>query len=211
MDAKTVLTPIARHFKLSSSQSSQTDEELQFMSKTPYVSATGSLMYAMVCSRPDIAYAASIVSRFMGNLGKKHWLAVKWIFKYLKGTKSVGLTYGRSKAEMNGLAGYVNADYAGDLDKRRPTKGYLFTLYGGVVSWKANLQSIVALSSTKSEYIALTESIKEAIWLKGIVNELEGKTSAITVWCDSQSVIFLSKNPLFHERTKHIDTRLHYI
>lgn len=88
---------------------------------------------------------------------------------------------------------------------------HTFTLYGNIISWKASLQSIVALSTTESEYIALTEAVKEAIWLKGLVNELERKTIRVTVWCDSQSAICLFKNQVFHERTKHIDIRLHYI
>lgn len=123
-----------------------------------------------------------MVSRFMGNPGKEHWLEVKWILRYLKGTKSVGLVFGRS--ESVGLAGFVGADFAGDVDRRRSITGYLFTLYGNLVSWKANLQSIVALSTTESEYIALTKAIKEVIWLKGLVNELEGKAVPVTVWCD---------------------------
>lgn len=210
-DAKIVTTPIAGHFKLSVSQSPNTDEELEHMRSIPYSNATGSLMYAMVCSRPDLAYAASMVSRFMGNPGKEHWLAVKWIFRYLKGTKSIGLIFGKTRSENGKLEGFVDADFAGDVDKRRSLTGYLFTLYGNVVSWKANLQSIVALSTTEAEYIALTEAIKEAIWLKGFVSELEGEEVPGTVWCDSQSAVCLSKNQVFHERTKHIDVRLHFI
>nr|GFA38705.1 retrovirus-related Pol polyprotein from transposon TNT 1-94 [Tanacetum cinerariifolium] len=110
------------------------------MSKVSYANAVGSLMFLMVCTRPDIAYAVSIVSRYLANLGKNHWEAVKWILKYLRGTANVGL--------------------------------------GCVVSWKAMLQHVVALSTIEAEYIALTEAIKEAIWLKGLLEEevLEAKT-----------------------------------
>lgn len=211
LDSKPVSTPIAGHFKLSITHSPQTEDEIKDMSRIPYSNATGSLMYAMVCTRPDLAYSASIVSRFMANPGKQHWSVVKWILRYLKGSKSVVLVYGRNSERINGLSGYVDADYSGDIDKRRSLTGYLFTLYGSVISWKANLQSVMALSTTEAEYITLTEAIKEAIWLKGLVHELEGKTGPIEVWCDSQSAIDLSKNQVFHERTKHIDIRMHCI
>ena len=210
-NAKPVSTPIAGHFKLSSDQSPSSEEEYKFMSNVLYANATGSLMYAMVCSRPDIAYGASLVSRFMGNPGKEHWMAVKWMFRYLKRTSDIGLRFSKSETDNNPITGYVDADYAGDIDKRRSITGYIFTLYDNVVSWKANLQSVVALSTTESEYIALTEAIKEAIWLKGFVEELEGKELKTEVMCDSQSAICLSKNQSFHERTKHIDVRLHFI
>ena len=211
LDSKPVSTPIAGHFKLSITHSPQTEDEIKYMSRIPYSNATGSLMYAMVCTRPDLAYSASIVSRFMENPGKQHWSVVKWILRYLKGSKSIGLVYGRNSERINGLSGYVDADYAGDIDKKRSLTGYLFTLYGSVISWKANLQSVVALSTTEAEYIALTEAIKEAIWLKGLVHELEGKTVPVEVWCNSQSANDLSKNQVFQERTKHVDIRMHYI
>lgn len=211
MDAKPVSTPIARHFKLSSNLAPKTDDEINLIRHIPYSSATGSLMDAMVCTRPDLAYSASLVSRFMSNPGNYHWSVVKWIFRYLKGSKCIGLIYGKTAEHSNGLSGFVDADFAGDLDKRRSLTGYLFTLYGNAVSWKANLQTIVALSTTESEYVALIEAVKEAIWLKGLINELEGKAIPTIIWCDSQSAICLSKNQVFHERTKHIDIRLHYI
>ena len=107
--------------------------------------------------------------------------------------------------------GFVNFDYAGDLDKIRSLTGYVFMLCGNAISWKANLQSIVALSTTKTEYIAITEVVKEALWVKGLVNELGMVQECISVMCDSQSVMHLSKNQMYHERTKHIDVRLHFV
>ena len=133
-NAKPVSTPIAGHFKLSSDQSPSSEEEYKFMSNVPYANATGSLMYAMVCSRPDIAYGASLVSRFMGNPGKEHWMAVKWMFRYLKRTSDIGLRFSKSETDNNPITGYVDADYVGDIDKRRFITGYIFTLYGNVVS-----------------------------------------------------------------------------
>ena len=115
-NAKPVSTPLAGHFRLSSRFSPQTKYEIDQTSKAPYSSAVGSLMYAMVCSRPDLSHALSVVSRFMANPGKQHWKAVQWIFRYLKGTSKACLEFGKSTC---GLCGYVDSDYAGNLDKRR--------------------------------------------------------------------------------------------
>ncbi|KAG8475340.1 hypothetical protein CXB51_032188 [Gossypium anomalum] len=179
--AKPVSTPLAAHFKLSSALSPQSDDEIEYMSHVPYSSAVGSLMYAMVCSRPDLSYAVSAVSRYMANPGKEHWKAVQWILRYLRGTTDVCLQFGRTK---DGVIGYVDADFAGDLDRRR---------------------------SLTAEYMAITETCKAAIWLKGLFSELNEDLQISTVFCDSQSAIFLTKDQMFHERTKHIDVRYHFV
>jgi hypothetical protein len=128
-DSKPVSTPIASHFKLSSSQCPSTDSDFDYMSKVPYSNAVSSLMYAMICSSPDLSYAMSLVSRYMANPGKEHWNAVKWIFRYLQGMSDACFQFGRS---IEGLVGYVDSDYAADLDKRRSLTGYVFTI-GGLV------------------------------------------------------------------------------
>ncbi|KAG8483166.1 hypothetical protein CXB51_022143 [Gossypium anomalum] len=206
--AKPVSTPLAAHFRLSSALSPQSDDEIEYMSHVPYSSAVGSLMYAMVCSRPDLSYAVSAVSRYMANPGKEHWKAVQWILRYLRGTTDVCLQFGRTE---DGVIGYVDADFAGDLDRRRSLTGYVFTIGGCAISWKATLQTTVALSTTEAEYMAITEACKEAIWLKGLFSELNEDLQISTVFCDSQSAIFLTKDQMFHERTKHIDVRYHFV
>jgi hypothetical protein len=207
-EAKPVSTPLAPHFRLSAALCPQSDKDVEYMSKVPYSSAVGSLMYAMVCSRPDLSHALSVVSRYMANPGKEHWKAVQWIFRYLCGTSNACLQFGKSKI---GLLGYVDSDYAGDLDKRRSLTGYVFTIGGCAVSWKASLQATVALSTTEAEYMAISEACKEAIWLRGLYNELCGDKSCTTIFCDSQSAICLTKDQMFDERTKHIDVRYHFI
>ena len=107
--------------------------------------------------------------------------------------------------------GFVDSDYAEDLDSRRSQTGYVFQLRGCTVSWKANLQATVALSTTEAEYMACTEVVKEAIWLKGIAREMGLDQRSVTIHCDSQSALHLSKNQVFHERTKHMNVRLHFI
>uniref|UniRef100_A0A2N9FLA5 CCHC-type domain-containing protein n=1 Tax=Fagus sylvatica TaxID=28930 RepID=A0A2N9FLA5_FAGSY len=120
LDAKPVSTPLANHFRLSGSQCPKNEEEIENMSKVPYASAVGCLMYAMVCTRPDLAHAVSTVSRYMANPGREHWNAVKWIFRYLKGTAEHGILFSR-QPRTNSVVGYVDADYAGEVDDRRST------------------------------------------------------------------------------------------
>ena len=142
------------------------------MSKVPYASTSGSLMYAMVCTRPDIANAVRVVSRFMSRPGKQHWEAVKWILRYLKGSSDTSLCF--TSASLK-LQGYVNADFAGDIDSRKSTTRFVFTLGGTAISWASNLQKIVTLSTTKAEYVATTEVENEMIWLHGFLDELGKK------------------------------------
>ncbi|GKA40987.1 retrovirus-related pol polyprotein from transposon TNT 1-94 [Tanacetum coccineum] len=171
-NGKSVSVPLGAHFKVSLKDCPSNDWDVERMSKVPYANVVGSLMYLMVCTRPDIAYAVSIVSRYLANPSKNHWEAVKWILKYLKGTADVGLVYGRDQGKHVNVDGFVDADYAKDPDKGRSITEYVFMVHGCVVSWKATLQHVVALSTTEEEYMALTKAVKESIWLKGLLIEL---------------------------------------
>jgi len=131
-NAKLVSTPLVNHFRLSTSQCPRSVEETEDMSKVLYASAVGCLMYAMVCTRPDIAQAVSVVTKFLANLGRQYWNTVKWIFRYLKGTTDLSITFARQKGDVS-TTGYVDVDYAGDLDDKRSTTGYVFTLAGGPI------------------------------------------------------------------------------
>ncbi|KAH9657209.1 hypothetical protein KPL70_022963 [Citrus sinensis] len=208
---KPVQTPLPFHFRLSYQQCPNSDAEKTEMNKFPYSSAVGCLMYAMVLTRPDLSHAVSVVSMYMANPGKDHWRAVVWILRYLAGTTGYGLIYGAEKYAEVSVEGYVDSDYTGDLDKRRSLTSFLFVLNGCTINWKASLQSVDALSTTEAEYTAAAEAIKEAIWLIGMVTELGFEQKQITVHCDSQSAICLSKNQIHHEKTKHIDIKLHFV
>ncbi|KAL0551898.1 hypothetical protein IC582_010990 [Cucumis melo] len=167
--AKSVSSLLPSHFKLSCKQSPSTNKEREDMSKVPYASAVGSLMYVMVCTRPDIAHAVGVVSRFMSNPGKQHWEAVKCIMRYLRGTSRLKLTFGDGKPV---LIGYTDLDMAGDIDSRKSTSGYLMTFAGGAVSWQSRLQKCVTLSTTEAEYITAAEAYKEMLWMKRFIQEL---------------------------------------
>ncbi|WCJ38272.1 Retrovirus-related Pol polyprotein from transposon TNT 1-94 [Euphorbia peplus] len=208
VNAKPVSITLAGHMKLSKESCPTTKEEKEAMRSIPYSSAVGSLMYAMVCTRPDIAHDVGVVSRFLDNPGRQHWEAVKWILRYLKGSPKVCLCYGGSKPI---LEGFVDADMAGDLDHRRSTSGYVFRFARGAISWQSKLQKCIALSTTEAEYISAAEAGKEMIWLKRFFEELGQKQAECIVYCDSQSAIDLSKNTIYHSRTKHIGIRYHWI
>ncbi|XXG64806.1 hypothetical protein AAC387_Pa05g2660 [Persea americana] len=169
--AKPVSTPLASHFKLSKELSPKTEQEKENMSKVPYASTVGSLMYAMVCTRPDIAHAVGVIK----------------------------------------LHGYVDSDLAGNLDRSRSTTGYVFTLGSAAVSWKSQLQDVVALSTTEAEYVAATEASKEMIWLQELMEELGKKQESSRLYSDSKSAIHLAKNSAFHPKTKHIRIKYHFI
>ena len=183
-NSKPISIPLARHFRLSMTQCPQFEVERNEMDFVPYVNAIGSLMYAMVCSRLDIVHSVSVLSRFMANLGREHWNGFKWLLRYVRGSLGVGLKFGSSK-EGVAIIGYVDLDYAGDLDKRRSTTGYIFILFGGPVSSKSQLQSIAALSTTEAEYIVVTEAMKEPLWLQGLVKELGVLNSVVDKFSDS--------------------------
>jgi hypothetical protein len=190
-DAKKVTISIAPHFKLPSTQCPVIDEDIEYMSRVPYSSAVGSLMYDMVCSCPDLSYAMSLVSRYMANPGKEHWKAVQWIFRYLRDTSKACLKFGRTG---NGLVGYMDLDYAADLNKRRSLTGYVFTVGDCGVSWRAMLQPVVAQSTTEAEYMAIVKACRESAWLKCLYAELCGDDSCVNLFCDSQSAIYLTKD-----------------
>lgn len=208
-NSKPVQTPMGCHFKLSSTKEEDRAEKESEMRHIPYSSAVGSIMYAMVGSRPDIAHAVGLVSRFMSSPNTEHWNAVNWILRYLKGSSNYKLTF--KKSDKFEVKGYCDSDYAADLDRRRSITGYAFQVGGNTVSWRSGLQHIVALSTTEAEYMALAEATKEALWLKRITCELGFPQKSVEIFCDSQSAICLAKNSVFHERTKHIQTRYHFI
>jgi hypothetical protein len=165
--SKPVKVPIPIGVKLYPDQCPKTWEEEEDMSHVLYASAVGSLMYAMVCTRTDIAHAVGVLSRYMSKPGKEHWTKVKRVFRYLRGTTNYGLCYqGRLGLDrVVDIHGFVDADRARDLDHRRSTSGYVFNLFGGAISWMSKRHVVVALSTTEVEYMVATHASKEEVWL----------------------------------------------
>lgn len=189
----------------------KTDAEKSAMSKTPYKELVGSLMFISTSTRPDISFAVGMLCRYMDNPGPGHWKAAKQVLKYLKNTSTLGLHYTKSSKTPE-LSAYVDADYAGDEDARKSTTGYIFYYGNCPVSWSATLQPVVATSSTYAEYIALASAAQECAFLRAIVNDMGSRATGPTLLReDNQGAIFLSNNPAFHKRSKHIDVRFHYI
>ena len=135
LDSKRGLLPFRHGVHLSKGMSPKTPEEMEQMAKVPYASAIRSLMYAMLCTRPNIAYAVSVTSRFQSNPGLEHWVAVKSILKYLRMTKGLILTYGGGDLQIDG---FTNSDFQSDVDDRKSISGFLFICNGGAVSWKSS-------------------------------------------------------------------------
>src|SRR5258707_5349346 len=150
------------------SQSPTTLADIAKMSNVPYRQAAGSLMYAAMGTRPDIAFATSTLAQFLENPGRDHWEAVKRIFRYLKGTRNVSLVYGGKDED---LQGGTDADGASQ-EHRRAISGYIFMVDGGAVSWSSKKQELVTLSTTEAEYVAMTHAAKEALWLRALFGEV---------------------------------------
>ncbi|XP_042051348.1 secreted RxLR effector protein 161-like [Salvia splendens] len=210
---RSTATPLAMHFKLSKTQRAITDEEKWEMKLVPYSNVVGSLMYLMICTRPDIAHAISTTSRYMADYGRQHWSALKWTLRYLVGADKLGIVFnGEGGVEEVPLVGYCDSDYAANIDTRRSQTGCIFTLFGSAICWKSSLQSVVALSTTEAEYMSLTSAVKEGKWLLGLVSEFGLKQQSISVHCGIiNGALCLAKHQTFHERSKHIDVRLHFI
>jgi len=144
----------------------------------------------------------------MSNPGNQHWIAAKRILRYLRGSSERPLILG-GKSELT-LYGFCDADWAGDQDDRRSTTGYLFIL-GGLITWRSRKQKTVALSTAEAEYMAAADATKEAVWISQLIKELHFSISTVPILCDNQSCIALAKDPGNHDRSKHIDIRIHFI
>jgi len=172
----------------------------------------GSLRY-LCNSRPDICYSVSVISKFMHDPRKPRLIAAKRILRYVKGTMEYGLLfpYG-AKSEVNELIGYSDSDWCGDLTDRKSTSGYVFKFNDAAISWCTKKQPVTALSSCEAEYIAGTFATCQALWLESVMKELRCEVmKPLTLKIDNKSAISLAKNPVSYGRSKHIETRFHFI
>ncbi|XP_062191318.1 secreted RxLR effector protein 161-like [Phragmites australis] len=152
-----------------------------------------------------------MASRFMEMPTVMHYKAVKQILLYLKGTMHYGIVYTR-EGETKVITGYTNSDLAGDMDDRKSIGGMTFYINDSLVSWNSQKQKTVALSSCEAEFMAATAAACQALWLRSLLGELTGEEhKAVKLFVDNKSAIALMKNPVFYGRSKHIDTKFHFI
>jgi hypothetical protein len=189
-------------------QKALTEESPPAAKTFPYRSMVGSLIYAMLGTRPDLAFAVSILSRHLDNPNEIHVELLRHVFRYLRKNISLGLIYKRGAPIV--VSGYVDAAYANHSDYRS-TSGYGLTVGSSLVSWYSKRQSVVAQSSAESEYYAAVDAANEAVWFKRLLTELGFSQGCITLYEDNQACIALSKNPEDHKRTKHIQVKYHVL
>ncbi|KAF7351763.1 Retrovirus-related Pol polyprotein from transposon TNT 1-94 [Mycena sanguinolenta] len=207
-NAAPVMTPMEPGVDLSYDAPGVSDQLLSPAQNRHYRKAIGRLLYVSRGTRPDIAFALSHVAQFGDAARTTHLKAVQRIFKYLKGTRDLRLVLGGVRRS---LFGYSDSDWASQAH-RHSISGYTFFLGNGAISWSSKKQPIVTLSSTESEYVALTHASKELIWLRKLLSELRLlPTGPTTLFCDNQGAIVLSRDSTYHARTKHIDIRFHFI
>jgi hypothetical protein len=204
-DCNVCAVPMESRLKLSKESKSP------LVDATEYRSLIGGLRY-LLNTRPDITFAVNYVSRFLEKPREDHRLAVKHLLRYVAGTLDFGVFYSRGKKRDHQLIGYSDSDYAGDADDRKSTSGMLYCLGASPITWNSWKQKVVALSSCEAEYIAAAYGACQGVWLARLLKDLVGgKLGAPTLRIDNKSAIDLAKNPVHHERSKHIETKYHYI
>jgi len=182
------------------------------MKKVPYASVVGSLMYAQVCTRPDIAFAVNALGRYLSDPGLDHWKAVKKVFRYLQGTKDHMLTF--KKSDQLQVIGYSDSDFAGCPDDRKSTSGFIFMMAGGAISWKSVKQTLTATSTMEAEYVACYEATCQAVWLKNLISGfqiVESISRPLVIYCDNTVVVHLSQNNRSSTRSKHFDIKFLFV
>jgi len=176
----------------------------------PYREAVGDLLYLALVTRPDISFAVGQVARFVESHGPPHVKAIRQIISYILGTSRFGICF--TGLATDSPIGYSDADYAGCLTTRRSTTGSVFMYHNGPIAWCSRRQTCTAQSTTEAEYVAASETAKEAIWIRRILPDLhQGHDQTITIKCDNQSAIQLAHHPDQRPKTKHIDVRYHFI
>lgn len=203
IDCKPSRTPLVVGSKLLKEDITENRE------KIPYKELTGALMYVAMGTRPDIAHAVSVLCQFNNCHNESHWSAAKRMLRYLKGTINYSLNYTR---DNEGLIGYVDVDWGNCRIDRKSYTGMAFILTGAAISWGSRKQRTVALSSTEAEYLRLTDAAKEAVYLIQFLKELGLEDLAtVTLYNDKLGAAHLAQNPIHHARSKHIDSRCHFI
>ena len=172
-----------------------------------YAEPVGSLLFLANQTRPDIAFAVGRLARRMAIPTEGDMAAAKAVVRYLKGTKDMGLVYGRAER----LAGWADSDWAGHVGTRKSTTGFVFTLHGGSISWRSRLQGLVTSSTMEAEYVAASEGVKDSLWLRRLVGFMGEDSSPVTIREDNQACMALATNGVFSTKSKHVDVRFHLV
>ncbi|PRQ42417.1 putative RNA-directed DNA polymerase [Rosa chinensis] len=203
LDCSPIDTPIEQNHKLA-----EYPDQLP-TDKPRYQRLVGRLIY-LSHTRPDVAYAVSVVSQFMHNPSERHMEAVVRILRYLKSAPGKGLMF--SKYQHLDVSGYTDADWAGSITDRKSTSGYFTFVGGNLVTWRSKKQKVVARSSAEAEYRGMAHGVCELLWLRNLLRDLGVKPkSAMQLFCDNKAAIDISHNPIQHDRTKHVEVDRHFI
>ena len=185
--------PIQKGDKFSLMQCPKDDLEWKQMENIPYASIVGTLMYAQTCTRPDISFAVGMLGRYQSNPGLDHWKAAKKVLIYLQGT-----------------IGYTNSNFAGCVDTRKSTFGYVYLLARGAISWKSAKQTVIVASTMEVEFVACFEATVQANWLRNFVSEfgiVDSIAKPLRIYCHNSAAVFFSKNDKYSKGAKHMELK----
>ncbi|CAH9117528.1 unnamed protein product [Cuscuta europaea] len=203
LDCRPVDTPMDPNVKLVSEQGDL------LPNKERYRRLIGKLNYLTI-TRPDISFAVNVLSQFLDKPCDGHWDAAIRVLRYIKKTPGQGLLF--EDRGHRDIVGYCDADWAGCPMDRRSTSGYCILIGGNLISWKSKKQDVVARSSAEAEYRAMALTSCEILWLKHLLQELKyGSMKPVKLMCDNQAAMHIASNPVYHERTKHIEVDCHFI
>jgi len=187
----------------------KSDSESDLGDPSMYMQLNGSLMY-LIHSRPDICFVVSALSQFMSELRHKHWIVVKHVLVYLRESIAYGLRYTSSGGVL--LHAYADSNWVGSSVDRKSTSGYCFSLDSAMISWSNKKQGSIAQSTVEAEYIAASNASREAVCMRKLMSRLfQERLETIVIHCDNQSCLKLTENPVFHDRSKHIEMKYHFI
>ncbi|XP_060195238.1 secreted RxLR effector protein 161-like [Lycium barbarum] len=207
-NCKTGDVPVVKDDKLSLDLCPKNDLEKEYMKDVPYLSVVGSLMYAQVCTRPNIAFIVNALGRYQSNPGRSHCVATKKVMRYLKKTRDYMLVY--KKVDDLEVIGYSDSDYGGCPDDLRSTSGFIFMLAGGAISWKSVKQTLTASSTVQAEFVACYGAATQASWLKIFISGLvivDSISRPLKIYCDNRAAVFYSKNNKSSSVSKHMEIK----
>lgn len=200
--------PVLKGDKFSKQQCPKNNFEREEMSNVPYASVVGSLMYAQVCTRPDIAFVVNVLGRYLSDPGQAHWVAAKKVLRYLQRTKNFMLVY--KQVENLQVVGYSDSDFGGSVDDLKSTSGYIFTLAGAAISWKSVKQTLITSSTMYAEFVACYGASLQAVWLKNLITEIRVVDSIslpMLIYCDNSAAVFFAKNNKITGASKHMEIK----